>query len=368
MSKKKLKRVTIKVGTRVLTDNSNKLDKKAVKSLADQISVLMDRGVEVVLVSSGAIGAGLGLLDVEKKGKSLSELQAIASIGQNHLMDVYNEYFNKKGYVTGQILLTQEDLSDRKRFLNIRYTLNTLFKYKAVPIINENDSVSTEEIKFGDNDRLSSLVADLANSDLLIVLTDVDGLYDDKGSVIKEVAAINSSIRAFCKGKGCEESTGGMESKLESVKNATKSGINCVIARGSKKNIIIDIVDNKGTGTIFNAQKTSIKARKRWIAFSLKSKGDIVIDAGAQTALIDKNKSLLPSGVLDATGKFAAGDVVNIVNKKNKIIARGLTNYSLDEMQKIKGLRTDKIEASLGYKDYDEVVHRDNLAVIGEED
>lgn len=368
MSKKDLKRVTIKVGTRVLTNSSNKLDKKAVKGLADQVAVLMDRGIEVVLVSSGAIGAGLGLLNEDKKGKSLSELQAIASIGQNHLMDVYNEYFNKKGYVTGQILLTQEDLSDRKRFLNIRYTLNTLLKYRAVPIVNENDSVSTDEIKCGDNDRLSSLVADLANSDLLLVLTDVEGLYDDDGVVIKEVEAINSSIKAFCKGKGCEVSTGGMESKLESVKNATKAGIRCVIARGSKKNIILDVVDKQDAGTVFHAQKTSIKARKRWIAFSLKPKGDIVVDDGAEAALAKKNRSLLPSGVIDVSGKFREGDVVNIVTGKKKVIARGLSNYSADEILKIKGLRTDKIEASLGYKDYDEVVHRDNLVVLGGEE
>ncbi|MFC1548999.1 glutamate 5-kinase, partial [Candidatus Omnitrophota bacterium] len=237
MSKKKLKRITVKVGTRVLTDKSNRIDRAVIRDLANQIADLMDRKIEVVVVSSGAIGAGLGLLDLRKKDKSLSELQAIASVGQNHLMDIYNDYLNKRGYIAGQILLTQEDFNDRRRFLNIRYTLNTLLKYKAVPIINENDSVSTDEIKFGDNDKISSLVADLAASDMLIVLTDVEGLYDEKGHLVSHVKAITGSVKALCKGKGCEESSGGMLTKLQAVKNSTNAGIQSVIAKGRKKNV-----------------------------------------------------------------------------------------------------------------------------------
>lgn len=326
----------------------------------------MDKGIEVVVVSSGAIGAGLGLLKLKKKGRSLSELQAIASVGQNHLMDIYNEYFGKKGYIAGQILLTQEDFNDRRRFLNIRYTLNTLLKYKAVPVINENDSVSTEEIKCGDNDRLSSLVADLADSDMLIVITDVDGLYDEKGKVVRKVKAVTGSVKALCKGKGCEVSTGGMLSKLESVKNATHAGIECVIASGKKKNVILDIVAGKNTGTTFEAREVSLKARKRWIAFGIKAKGAIIIDEGARAALVDKNKSLLPSGVVGVSGKFSDGAVVEICTKGKKVIARGLSNYSSDEIIKIKGKKSDSIELELGYKDYDEVIHRDNLVVTEE--
>ncbi len=324
--------------------------------------------MEVILVSSGAIGSGLGLLKLEKKGKSLSELQAIASVGQNHLMDMYNECFNKRGYMAGQLLLTQEDFNDRRRFLNIRYTLNTLLKYRAVPIVNENDSVSTDEIKCGDNDRLSSLVADIANAGLLIILTDVEGLFDKKGDLVGRVETMTGKVRSLCRGKGSEVSTGGMMTKLEAAENATRAGIESVISRGRRKNVILDIVEGKKVGTRFSAGKKPLRARKRWIAFSLKPKGRIVVDEGAEKALVDKNKSLLPGGVVGVSGTFTDGDVVEVVSARRKVIARGLTNYSSDEIEKIKGKRSDRIEAELGYKDYDEVVHRDNLVILGEKD
>jgi len=361
-----MKRITVKIGTRVLTNSRNEIDRKVIKNLADQVSTLMDGGLEVIIVSSGAIGSGLGLLKLEKKQKSLSELQAIASVGQNHLMDIYNEYLGKRGYIAGQILLTQDDFNDRRRFLNIRYTLNTLLKYKAVPVINENDSVSTEEIKCGDNDRLSYLVADLAASDMLIILTDVEGLHDDKGRLVKRVDRITDDIRSFCRDKRCEVSTGGMLTKLEAVSNAVQSGITCVIAEGRKKNVILDIVDGKETGTRFEAAAKKIKARKRWIAYSIKPKGTMIVDAGAAKAVAESKKSLLPSGVLDIEGKFTDGDVVEVVTEDRKLIGRGLTNYSSEEMKKIKGLKTVMIEKELGYKDYDEVIHRDNLVIMEE--
>ncbi len=324
----------------------------------------MDMSIEVVVVSSGAIGAGLGLLDVSKKGRSLSELQAVAAVGQNHLMDIYNDYLNKRGYVAGQILLTREDFNDRRRFLNIRYTLNTLLKYRAVPIINENDSVSTDEIKFGDNDRISSLVADLAASDMLILLTDVEGLYDAEGRLIPSVESVTGSVRALCKGKGCEESSGGMLTKLEALKNVAQAGIQGVIARGRRKNVLLDIARGEKIGTWFSSREKPLRARKRWIAFSRKSKGRMVIDKGAEKALVEKNKSLLPSGVVAVEGAFSEGDVVDIASAEGKVVARGLSNYSAEEMRKIKGKRSENIEKELGYKDYDEAVHRDNLAVM----
>ncbi|MBD3379484.1 MAG: glutamate 5-kinase [Candidatus Omnitrophica bacterium] len=367
MSKNRLRRITVKIGTRVLTGKNNRLDRKSVRNLSEQICDLLDRGIEVVVVSSGAIGAGLGILAPAKKHRSLSELQAIASVGQTHLMDVYNEFFNKRGYVAGQILLTQEDLNDRKRFLNIRYTLNSLLKCGAVPVINENDSVSTEEIKFGDNDRLSSLVADLADSDLMVVLTDVEGLYGRDGSVLKEVRSINGDVRALCVGKGCEVSTGGMMTKIEAVRNATHAGIDCVIAGGRKKDVLVSIAEGRSEGTFFPAGKTKIRARKRWIAFSLKPRGTIFVDEGAQKAIVKGNRSLLPSGIVRAAGKFAAGDLVVIAGPSCKEIARGLSNYSSAEIDKIKGLKSAQIEQQLGYNDYDEAVHRDNLAIVEEE-
>ncbi|MFH1877364.1 MAG: glutamate 5-kinase [Candidatus Omnitrophota bacterium] len=366
MLKKKLKRITVKVGTKVLTDKHNRLDLKVIKGLADQAAGLMDRGVQVILVSSGAIGAGLGLLDIEKKGRSLSELQAIASIGQSHLMSVYNKFFEKKGYVAGQILLTQEYFNDRRRFLNIRYTLNALLNYRAVPIINENDSIATDELKCGDNDRLSSLVADLADSDMLIILTDVDGLYDENGRVIEKVEKITAGILSLDKGKGSEESTGGMMTKLSSVRNAAHSGIPCVIARGRRKNVILEIVDGKGAGTVFEAHGKPLQARKRWIAFSLKPKGSITVDSGAERAIVKSNRSLLASGVLNVSGRFSDGDVIDVLAEDKRLIARGLSNYSCDEIKKIKGIRSDRIESELGYKDYDEIIHRDNLVILTE--
>jgi glutamate 5-kinase len=358
-------RITIKIGTRVLTGKENRIDRSVIRNISCQVAELMDRGIEVVIVSSGAIGSGLGLLKLEKKHKSLSELQAIASVGQNHLMDIYNDCFKKKGYIAGQILLTQEDFNDRKRFLNIRYTLNALLKHKAVPVINENDSVSTEEIKCGDNDRLSSLVADLANSDMLMILTDVEGLRDKKGKIIKRVDQITSQVKELCWGKGCEISTGGMLTKLEAAKNATSAGIDCVIAKGRKKNVIIDIAEGKEAGTFFKASEKPFKARKRWIAFSLKAKGKITVDAGAEKALIQKNKSLLPGGITAVKGHFGEGAVIEVLGRGGKAIAKGITNYSSEEIDKIKGKKTSQIEAELGYKDYDEVIHKDNLVLVG---
>lgn len=324
----------------------------------------MDRGVEVIVVSSGAIGSGLGVLKLQKKPKTLSHLQAIAAVGQNHLMDMYNEHLGKRGYVAGQILLTQEDFNDRKRYLNIKYTLNTLLSYKAIPIINENDSISTAEIKCGDNDRISSLVADLSGSDTLVILSDVEGLYDEEGEVIRDVKEVNAKIMGLCRSKGSEVSTGGMVTKLEAVRHATHCGIKCFIAMGKRESVLIDIVKGEHAGTRFAVSEKTFAARKRWIAFGLKPKGKITVDEGASKALVVKKKSLLPSGIVEVEGVFECGDVVEVMNEEGKVLARGLSNYSSYEVEKIKGKRSDRIECELGYKDYDEVIHRDNLVVF----
>ena len=320
----------------------------------------------MVLVTSGAIGSGLGLLDIPKKGRSLAELQAIASIGQNHLMDMYTEFLSERGYRAGQILLTQEDLNDRKRFLNIRYTIEALLKYKAVPVINENDSVSTEEIKCGDNDRLSSLVADLAGSDLLIILTDVEGLYGADGKIIEKVSSVTADIKSLCGDKCCDVSVGGMISKLEAVKTATHAGIPCVIARGKREGVIKGVCGGEKTGTYFEPESSPIGARKRWIAFGRRSKGTVFVDEGAREAITGKNKSLLPGGIVSVDGSFSQGDVIDVVclGADDAVVARGLSNYSAGEIEKIKGKKTGEIESVLGYKDYDEVIHRDNLVVM----
>ena len=325
---------------------------------------MLDKDIRVIVVTSGAIGAGMGLLGLKKRPVKLEELQATASIGQSHLMQLYSGYFKERGYHVGQILLTQEDFNDRKRYLNIKYTIQTLLSHKTVPIINENDTISTEEIKCGDNDRLSSLVSDLCRANLLILLSDVNGLMDEKCCVISEVREIDQRISRLTRSSRCELGTGGMASKLDAIGKATSSGIECVIANGRARNAITDIVAGKSVGTRFHASASGLLARKRWIAFFSKAKGSIVVDAGAKEALSARFKSLLASGIVEVHGDFASGDVVKVTDKSHREFARGLTGYSSSEIFKIKGLKTADIKAALGYKGADEVIHKDDLVIL----
>ena len=362
MSKNKI--VVIKIGTKVITSHDKSLDKALLKNLIWQISVILDRGSKVIIVTSGAIGAGMGLLGMKKRPVKLEDLQAAASIGQSHLMHLYSDYFKERGFLAGQILLTQEDFNDRTRYLNIKKTIETLFSHKAVPVINENDTISTEEIKCGDNDRLSGLVSDLCRADMLILLTDVDGLLDEKCNVINFVDDISARVTKLARENKCELGTGGMASKLESIRKVTASGIECVIANGKTKNIIVDILDGKLAGTCFRSSGTKLLAKKRWIAFSSKPKGSIYVDSGAREALSNKNKSLLASGIVEVDGQFIDGDVVKIADKSFREFARGVTNYSSSELSKIKGLKTGEIKIVLGCKARGEVVHKDNLVIL----
>ncbi|MDP3730531.1 MAG: glutamate 5-kinase [Candidatus Omnitrophota bacterium] len=362
MSKNRI--VVIKIGTKVITSSDKSLDKALLKGLIAQISDILDKGLKVIVVTSGAIGAGMGLLGMKKRPVKTEELQAAASIGQSRLMHLYSDYFKERGYLTGQILLTQEDFNDRNRYLNIKKTIETLLSHKAVPVINENDTVSTEEIKCGDNDRLSSLVSDLCRVDMLMLLTDVDGLLDEKYSVINLVDGMSSRITKLARESLCEFGTGGMASKLESIGKATASGIECVIANGKTKNIIADIIDGKPVGTRFKSSGMKLLAKKRWIAFSSKPRGSIYVDSGAREALSNKNRSLLASGIVGLDGQFVMGDVVRITDKSFREFARGLTNYSSSELSKIKGLKTADIRNVLGRKAPDEVIHKDNLVIL----
>ena len=255
MSKNKI--VVIKIGTKVIARHGKSLDKTLLKNIVNQISDILDEGLKIIVVTSGAVGAGMGLLGIRKRPVKLEELQATASIGQSALMQLYGSYFKKRGYLAGQILLTREDFNDRARYLNIRRTVETLFSHHAVPIINENDTVSTEEIKLGDNDMLSSLVSDLCRADMLILLTDVDGLLDEKRNVVELVDDMSARITKLARSSKCELGTGGMASKLESIGRAVASGVECVIANGKKKNIITDIIDGKHVGTRFKRSATS---------------------------------------------------------------------------------------------------------------
>jgi glutamate 5-kinase len=253
MSKNKI--VVIKIGTKVIAGHDKSLDKVLLKNIVDQIADILDKGLKVIVVTSGAIGSGMGLLGMKNRPVKLEELQAAASIGQSSLMHLYSSYFKERGFLVGQILLTREDFNDRARYLNIRRTVETLFYHHAIPIINENDTVSTEEIKFGDNDRLSILISDLCRADMLILLTDVDGLLDEKCNVVKLVNNMSARITKLARSSKCELGAGGMTSKLESVGKAMMSGVECVIANGKTKNIITDIIDGKRLGTRFKSSQ-----------------------------------------------------------------------------------------------------------------
>lgn len=357
----KYKKIVIKIGTSVLAKKDGNIDKDIIRSISSQVSDLLRKGIKVILVSSGAISAGREIL--QSTSNSLSLMQAMASVGQSELMRLYSEAFKRDNYLIGQILLTQEDFNDRHRYMNIKYTINTLISENITPIVNENDTVSTEEIKCGDNDRLSGLVADLSDADCLIMLTDVRGLYDKNGKVILSVEDISEDIEKLVEKKRLVFTKGGMATKIEAAKRAIRSGIDCFIAEGRKPNVILDLLNGKGTYTYFKSKPIKEKAKKRWIAYSSKVKGRIMVDAGAKNALIGKHKSLLASGIIAGESNFKAGDVIGIADAK-KEFARGLTNYSSKEIDRIKGLKTSEIESALGYKDHDEVVHRDNLVIL----
>jgi len=364
-----LKTIVVKVGTKVLAGKGYTLDKSEIKNLVDQIAALAKNNIKVIVVSSGAIGAGMGLLKLKQRPAVLSKLQACAAVGQSHLMQVYDGLFRAHGILTAQILLTQEDLNDRKRYLNAKATIQTLLEEGVVPIVNENDTISTEEIKFGDNDKLSSLVANLISADLLVLLSNVDGLYrygakNLETTPIAVVDKITDEIESLAR-KGTDAlGTGGMISKLQAAKVAAASGIPCIIANGRKKNILTDIVVNKkSAGTLFLPTSFKIAAKKRWLGFGAKPKGAIGVDSGAKEAL-GRNKSLLASGIWAAKGEFKKGDIISIVDIDGREFARGIANYSFHEVIKIKGLKAAQIEGALGFKREDEVIHKDNLVIL----
>ncbi|MBU2541048.1 MAG: glutamate 5-kinase [Candidatus Omnitrophica bacterium] len=347
------RRLVIKVGTSILTDSANHLDIGFINNIAYQVSALVGEGREVVVVSSGAIACGLDNLSLTKRPTKLDKLSALASLGQIRLMEAYQNAFRKYHNNCAQVLLTWDDFDKRARFLNAKKTLNQLFKYKSVAIINENDSVSTEEIKFGDNDRLSALVATLISSDILIILSDVDGLFDRKNNrLINLVEKIDNEIMRLACGSKKFSCVGGMHTKLEAVKIANNAGIPCILANGKTKDILIDIAKGESPGTFFCAG-TRPKDKKNWIATSAKCKGAIVVDAGAKAAIIARKKSLLSVGIIEAQGEFKENDVVFIADMAGSKFAKGITRFSAQKINQIKGK-----------KGQPEVVHRDCLIVI----
>ena len=364
------KRIVIKIGTTVLTKPSGVINEVTIKRIVDDVAELLNSGAEVIIVTSGAIGAGLGRLKLQ--GRSIREKQALASIGQGHLMSIYEKFFRKHNRLVAQVLLTSDDLAQRQRYLNARNTLLTLLSLGVVPVVNENDTVAVEEIKFGDNDRLSALVASKVEADQLLILTDVDGFFsadpraERKVKLIKEVEAITPELEEKASGRGSQRGTGGMVTKLEAAKIATASGITMYVANGNRKEVLKKIWNGENPGTKFLPAKEKIVSRKRWIAFDTKIEGKIAVDEGAKDALLRRGKSLLPSGISSVEGRFNPGTCVAVVDMEGKEFARGLTSYSSDEIEKIKGKKSSQIEKTLGYKDYDEVIHRDNLVVLRE--
>ncbi|MFA5287413.1 MAG: glutamate 5-kinase, partial [Candidatus Omnitrophota bacterium] len=353
-SQKKYKRIVIKIGSSLFC-GKNKIDPLRSFEAISQISALVSlEKKEIVIVSSGAIALGMNLLKLDFRPKELPLLQAAAAIGQNALMDSYSKNFAKYKIRCAQVLLTWDDFDDRQRYLNAKNTLSTLMKLGVVPVINENDTISTEEIKFGDNDRLSAQVASLINADLLIILSDVDGLLDKDKNVVSEVIEITPQIRSLACSTNKKTCVGGMVTKIEAAKIAVDSGIPCVIARGSKSKIIHSIInDPRNSGTLFLPKK-GLKEKERWIAFGSKAKGKILVDDGAKKALIDK-RSLLAVGVVSCEGNFSTGDIVCICDNKNIEFARGKSAISAKELDRAKGSRFSR-----------EIIHRDNIVILGD--
>jgi glutamate 5-kinase len=367
------KRIVVKVGSGVLTQNHG-LNSKAVKSISNQISSLIDKGLEVILVSSGAMACGVKKIGLSKRPDEIPKRQAVAAVGQTGLMNEYENAFGKTGKKVAQILLIRSDLCDRKRYLNARNTINTLLSWDIVPVINENDTVAVEEIQFGDNDNLSAMITILMDADLLINLTDIDGLYTKDprkypdAELITKVAAIDKKVEKFASDIPGALGTGGMLSKIKAASKVCGSGIPMVIANGATPNILTQIIAGEKLGTFFIPKKDKLSSRKSWIAFTLKPQGTIRIDDGAALALLKKGKSLLPSGVTEVEGKFDTGAAVRLTDINKKVLGVGLVNYKAADIRKIKGLRSNQIENKIGHKPYDEVIHRDNLVVTGEQE
>jgi len=362
------KRIVIKIGSALLTNDGAGLNKAGIAGWVDQIAALKQQGLEVVLVSSGSVAEGMTRLGWKKRPKALHELQAAAAVGQMGLVQCYESNFARHNFTTAQVLLTHADLSNRTRYLNARSTLRTLLDLNVVPIINENDTVITDEIRFGDNDTLGALVANLVEADALIMLTDQDGLYtadprkDKSATLIESANAEDPAIQAMA-GDGGALGRGGMVTKVRAARLAARSGASSVIVGGSLENVLTRLKAGEALGTLLTSGQEPMVARKQWIAGHLQLKGQLTLDAGAVNALLNKGKSLLPVGVVAVSGRFDRGDVVACVNSKGEIIAKGLVNYSADETQKILKTDSKNIISVLGYMDEPELMHRDNLVI-----
>lgn len=362
--------LVVKVGTRVLTRADGTLSFGRIAQLAEELIDVVETGRRVVLVSSGAVGAGMGQLGIKQRPQDVARLQAIAAVGQTNLIETYDSTLRKHGYHAAQVLLTADDLDDRTRYLNVRNTLLSLIEFGAIPIINENDTVAVDELvaTFGDNDRLAAMVTNLIRAPLLVILSDVEGVYDGDPSlpaskIIPTVSRVDDQVMSYVLDRQTGVSKGGMASKLEAARIVSQSGENTIIASGRTPGALAEIIQGEMVGTLILAEGKSLSPLKRWIGFSAQSRGRLIIDDGARQAIVDQGRSLLAAGVVDAHGDFDKGDIVSLVSRRNQEIARGLTNYPVAEIQRIKGRRSTEISQILGHQPYEEVIHRDNMMV-----
>lgn len=366
-SLRKSRRLVFKVGTNILFENEG-LSRNRLKVWARQTAELARQGREVIIVSSGAIGVGFKKLGLPGRPESIKMKQACAAVGQVHLMAAWEKALNEAGLLAAQILISASDLADRTRFLNAKNTLLALLERGVVPVINENDTVALDELKFGDNDTLAALVAGLVEADFFINLTDIDGLYSadprqDKGAErIGEVEKVTPSILALA-GDGGPLGSGGMYTKVRAAKRLSELSIASAVASGLSRDVLLKVIDGESLGTFFKPQPRKLHGRKNWLAFASRPKGRIIVDQGCALALTKKGKSLLPGGISGVEGSFAAADPVALVDEAGQILAYGLTNYTSAEVEKIMGQRSRQIVQTLGYSHSDEVVHRDNLVL-----
>jgi len=363
--------MVVKVGSRVLSDSQGRLDPHRIASLAGQLAQLSNQGMQVVLVSSGAVASGVGKLGLDRRPSDLAELQAVAAVGQAHLIQAYERHFAQLGKHAAQILLIADDLDDRTRYLNVRNTLLACLRLKVIPIINENDTVAVEELQttFGDNDRLAAMVAGVFTRPVLIILSDVEGVYDrdpalEGAKVIHQINVVDQSTFALAATHQSSVSKGGMASKLRVAQFVTQSGRPVVIAGGRVDDVLPRLLAGEVLGTLFLPRATPLVPKKRWLGFSTLPSGQIQIDQGAVNALQKNGSSLLPIGITSVEGGFGKGEVVAVVSPEGLEIARGLSNYASGDLEKIRGLRTSQIADQLGHCPYAEVIHRDNMTIL----
>ena len=365
-----IQRIVVKVGTSTLTNENGHLDIEKIRKIVLELSNLQDKGYDVILVSSGAVGAGMGLLNINEKPKTLAEKQMLSAVGQVSLMQIYQTLFKEHNKIVGQLLLTKEEFSNRKRYLNMRNVCNAFLKRKIIPIINENDAIVSNalKIKVGDNDTMSALVSGLIDADLLIILSDIDGLYNknpkkyEDANLIHIVGDINEDIKNMAGAEGSKFGTGGMVTKIIAAEMVTKIGTSLVIASGDEPKNITRIVEKENIGTLFVKKNKKISLRKYWLAYGPSKEGALTIDNGAKSAL-KNGKSLLSVGIKSVEGTFDKGAIVEIEDLKGKVIATGISNYSSEEINLIKGEQSENIEEILGYKYDDAVIHIDNVAM-----